>query len=269
MEGDGGLAGTRATLHDEQLVDRRPDHVVLLGLDRGDDLAHRAGALGTDLGEHGVGDAAGDVGRVGVVEVLVEVGGELAIVEHEAPPQVDAERVGAGRPVERRGDRRPPVDDDGIVLVVLDVAATDVPVLRRAARSVAGVDAPEEVTGAGRAEVLQRLLDRDLHVLGRELVGRALRVDRARGARSSGPGTRARRPAARARPPARGRDPHLTQGAATLPSPAGRSKRILMPLRHAAACLSGSESDECGRGRGAGPGRRARRRRRGARPRAP
>ena len=44
-------------------------------------------------------------------------------------------------------------------------------------RPVARVDAPEEVAGARRAEVLQRLLDRDLDVLGRELVGRALRVD--------------------------------------------------------------------------------------------
>ena len=145
VQGDGRLAGARAALHDEHLVDRRPDHEVLLGLDRGDDLAHRAGALGADLGEHGVGDAAGDVRRVGVVEVLVEVRGELALVEHEAPPQVDAERVGAGGAVERRGDRRPPVDDDRVVGVVLDVAATDVP---RLAAGVVRVDAAEEVAGA-------------------------------------------------------------------------------------------------------------------------
>ena len=176
MQGDGRLAGARAALHDEHLVDRRPDHDVLLGLDRGDDLAHRAGPLGADLGEHRVGDAAGDVAGVGVVEVLVEVGGDLALVEREAPAQDDAERVGAGRPVERRRDRRPPVDDDRVVVVVLDVAAADVPLLGRR-RSVAGVDAPEEVAGAGRAEVLERLLDRHLDVLGRELVGRALRVD--------------------------------------------------------------------------------------------
>ena len=127
VQGDGGLAGAGAALDDEHLVHRRPDHEVLLGLDRRHDLAHRAGALGADLGEHGVRDAAGHVRRVRVVEVLVEVRRQLTLVEHEAPAQVHAERVGAGGAVERRGDRRPPVDDDGVVGVVLDVAAADVP----------------------------------------------------------------------------------------------------------------------------------------------
>ena len=36
---------------------------------------------------------------------------------------------------------------------------------------------PKKSPAPGRAEVLQRLLDGDLDVLGRELVGRALRVD--------------------------------------------------------------------------------------------
>ena len=74
-------------------------------------------------------------GRVGVVEVLVEVRRQLALVEHEAPAQVDAERVGAGGAVERRGDRRPPVDDDGVVGVVLDVAPADVPRLAAVRRT--------------------------------------------------------------------------------------------------------------------------------------
>ena len=108
------------------------------------------GALGADLGQHGVGDAAGDVGGVGIVEVLVEVGGHLALVEREPAAERDAERVDAGRPVERRGDRRPPVDDDRIVRVVLDVAPADVPLLDRARPSI-GVDAPEEVAGARRS----------------------------------------------------------------------------------------------------------------------
>ena len=132
VQRDGGLAGAGTALHDEDLVDRRPDDDVLLGLDRGDDLAHGAGPLGADLGEHRVGDAAGDDGRVGIVEMFVEVGGQLTAIEHELPAQIDAERVGAGRPVEGRGDRRPPVDHDRVVVLVLDVAPADVPPLGRA-----------------------------------------------------------------------------------------------------------------------------------------
>ena len=41
VQGDRGLAGARTTLHDQGLIDRRTDDDVLLGLDRGDDLAHR------------------------------------------------------------------------------------------------------------------------------------------------------------------------------------------------------------------------------------
>ena len=190
VQGDGRLAGARAALHDEHLVHRRPDDEVLLGLDRGDDLAHRAGALGADLGEHRVGDAAGDVGGVGVVEVLVEVRGDLALVEHEAPAQVDAERVGAGGAVERRGDRRPPVDDDRVVARRPRCGGGRCTSARRR-RPVAGVDAPEEVAGAGRVQVLQRLLDRDLDVLGREARRPRSAGRPARAARSSGPGTRA------------------------------------------------------------------------------
>jgi len=198
VEGDGRLAGPRTALHDEDLVDRRPDHEVLLGLDGGHDLTHRAGALGADLRQHGVGDAAGDVGRVGIVEVLVEVGAHLALVEREAAAQVDAERVGGGGAVEGRGDRGPPVDHDGVVLVVLDVATADVPLL--VARAVARVDPPEELAGARRAQVLQRLLDGDLDVLGRELVGRAVRIDPLEALDHAVPGrARERQPLALAR----------------------------------------------------------------------
>ena len=79
MQTDRGLAGARTALHDQRLLQRRADDDVLLGLDRGDDLAHRTRPRGADLGQHRVGDAGGDVGRVGIVEVLVEVGGHLAL----------------------------------------------------------------------------------------------------------------------------------------------------------------------------------------------
>ena len=73
VQPDGGLAGPGPALHDEALIERCADHDVLLGLDRGDDLAHRAGARCADLGEHRVGHTGRDVRRVGIVELLVEV----------------------------------------------------------------------------------------------------------------------------------------------------------------------------------------------------
>ncbi len=175
VQGDCRLAGSGTALDDEHLVDRSADDQVLLGLDRRHDLTHGPGALGADLGEHRIGDAAGDIGGVGVVEVLVEVGSDFALVEGEAPAQGDTERVGAGRPVERRSNRRPPVDDDGVVVVVLDVPAPEVPAL--GAATIIGIDAAEEVAGTGAAQVGEGLGDRHLDVFGGDLVGGALRID--------------------------------------------------------------------------------------------
>ena len=75
------------TLHDEALIERGADHDVLLGLDGGDDLAHRTGARRADLGEHGIGHAGRGDG-VGIVELLVEVGRQVAI-DHREPATMD------------------------------------------------------------------------------------------------------------------------------------------------------------------------------------
>ena len=64
---------------------------------------------------------------VRVVELLVEVTGQLAIGQREAAPVGEAERVGVGGAVERRRDRRTPVHHHRVVLLVLDVATADVP----------------------------------------------------------------------------------------------------------------------------------------------
>jgi hypothetical protein len=97
--------------------------------------------------------------------VLVEVGGELAVDDGESPPQSQPEVVLAGRAVERGRDRGAPVDDDGVVGGVFDVATTDVP-----AGAVELVDAAEEVTGSGGRQVGERLFDGDFDVLLGEVV---------------------------------------------------------------------------------------------------
>lgn len=65
----------------------------------------------------------------------------------------ETERVVRRRAVEGRGDRRPPVDDDRVVVRILDVTPPDVPGIARAIRPVhhGFVDAAEEVAGARRA----------------------------------------------------------------------------------------------------------------------
>jgi len=84
--------------------------------------------------------------RLAALEVLVLVRRQLPVMEAEAAPQSHAHPVGGGGPVERPGDRRPPVDDDRIPIVVADVAAADVErldaVVHRAFRVPVG--APEE-----------------------------------------------------------------------------------------------------------------------------
>ena len=54
MEPDRGLAGARAPLDGEQLVERGTDDLVLLGLDGGDDVEHLARAGPLQLGEESV-----------------------------------------------------------------------------------------------------------------------------------------------------------------------------------------------------------------------
>ena len=167
VQADGGLAGTRPTLHHKALVERRANDHILFGLNRRHDLAHGTRARGADLGEHGVGNAATRSFVVGVVELLVEVGRELAIGHREAAAMGKAERVGVRGAIERRRDRCPPVDHHRIVLIVLDMATTDVPTLTRAGL----FDATEEVTSTGCAQVFECLGNRDLDVLLGDFVG--------------------------------------------------------------------------------------------------
>jgi len=49
VQTDRGLAGARTALHDEARLERCADHDVLLGLDRGHDVAHLAGAFALQL----------------------------------------------------------------------------------------------------------------------------------------------------------------------------------------------------------------------------
>src|SRR5690606_13201075 len=123
-----------------------------------DDVPHRADARAFDL----LLEQSAGPGRLRrVAEVLVLVGGEVAAGVAEAAAQRHVHRVLPGRPVEPRRHRRPPVDDHGVAVRVLHVAAPDVeplapgPFRALGARGVRVVEPAEEQRGV--AEVGQRL----------------------------------------------------------------------------------------------------------------
>ena len=164
MQTDRGLAGAGAALDDKTAVDRPADHAVLLGLDRGDDVAHRTGAGGTDFGQHRIGDAT-RAHRVRVIEMIVLVGDDPIVLEREPAPQLQPERVLDGGPVEGRGDIGAPVDHDRLALFAFDVAPPDV---KRSTGSVSM--RPKTFARAGRRG--RRLASADVL---NELVGELIR----------------------------------------------------------------------------------------------
>ena len=122
-----------------------------------------------------------------VLEVLVLVRGDPAAVEPEAAPEHHAHRLRPRGPVEGRGHTRAPVDDEGVAVVVGDVAAPDVPAL-----PAVGVDPAEEERrggvvlegGCSQVEGAGEVLRRD-GVVGLHLEERVCSRIRARAARAA------------------------------------------------------------------------------------
>ncbi len=143
MQRDRGLAGARAPLHDEAAVERRPDHLVLLGRDGGDDVAHLRAARAFQLGQQRIWYAAGEQVPSGSVKSSSRMSTSSRPSRLKRRRRAEALRVSDRRPVEGGADGRPPVDDQGAAVVGLDVAAPDVPL-------VAGllVDASEAEVGS-------------------------------------------------------------------------------------------------------------------------
>ncbi len=167
VEGDDGLAGARTALDHEHTGLRRADDLVLLGLDRGDDVAERPGAAALEGGEQGrvatqgrplrhepviVADA-----EVPAAEQLVLDAEHLPSLDREVPPPDETHRLAAGRAVEGLGDRCPPVDDDRVGLLVGHGQAADVEALRRGRALGIAVDPPEHQCGVAEVEVGQAL----------------------------------------------------------------------------------------------------------------
>jgi hypothetical protein len=126
-------------------------------LDGGDDVAERPGAAALDRGQQRRVAADGDAIRAVAAQPVVLADAEVALAEQlvlesqqarpldgEVTPAHEAHRVAAGRPVERLGDGRPPIDHDGLALLVGHGQAPDVEALHSICGTFAkAVDAAE------------------------------------------------------------------------------------------------------------------------------
>ena len=123
VQANRGLAGSRSTLDAQRLARGRAHDVVLLGLDRGHDVAHRAGPGPLYLVQQNPADSGlrEQPWLFVAAEGLILVGGELAAGEPEPAAQLKAHRLGRAGPVERPGNRRPPVDHHGMAVRIMDV----------------------------------------------------------------------------------------------------------------------------------------------------
>ena len=146
MQPHGRLAGPRRALDAQRGRQVRTHEDVLVRLDRRDDVAHRACTWPLDLlgQQSGAGIRGGD-------EVLVLVGGDLAVPEPEPPPHRDAHRVAGPRAVERQRHRRAPVHDERLAAeLARDVAASDVQAFVELRAQRRGVVEPSEEQGDRR-----------------------------------------------------------------------------------------------------------------------
>ena len=139
------------------------------------------GPRAAELREERVGKTSGGGERraVGVLEVLLDQVDEMAALEDEPAPAPQPECVVERRSVERDRDRGPPVDDDGITVVVLHVTPADVP-----GRSVILVDPPEAEWPGLRGDRLQPATQMDVCDRCVPVARRALRCVCDRGART-------------------------------------------------------------------------------------
>ena len=149
VQGDRRLAGAWSALHDEHAAQRAADDLVLLPLDGRHDVAHAPGAGPLEGGEEGPrprqagAEAPAAESLVAGVAVATEgaVAEQLVFeVEHPAPlgQEVAAPReahgLGPGRPVERLGDRSPPIHHERLLVIVGHGQASDVERLGRRLR---------------------------------------------------------------------------------------------------------------------------------------
>ena len=121
-----GLAGAGAAGDRGDPLGRRPDRLVLLGLDRGDDRVHGAVAGAGELRhQRALTDDRQVAPGLGVEQLVLDAD-DLGSGTAQHAAAYDVLGVGGGRLVEHRGRGRAPVDQQGVVVVVAQADAADV-----------------------------------------------------------------------------------------------------------------------------------------------
>ncbi len=120
------LAGTRRPLDDRHAGAGATDHDVLLGLDRRHHVLHATGPRRFERSQQRTltHEVEPGLARGADVEDLVLQPDQLAMPPTEVASPHDTHGVVGQRPVERLGDRRPPVDDERVAVLVSDGHAT-------------------------------------------------------------------------------------------------------------------------------------------------
>jgi hypothetical protein len=163
VERDGGLAGSRASLNDQRASELGADDLVLLSLDRRDDVVHAAGPSPGERGEER--SVAVELPRPSAVE-RVEI--EHLVFDRDERPSLDDQVTAAdhtsgragGCAVEQRGHRRSPIDQQRILLLASEADTADVE-----PRSVVEVESTEtewQVADSERVEATFELAGEDV-----------------------------------------------------------------------------------------------------------
>ena len=129
MQRDHRFTGTGATFDDENAFQVVADNAILIALNGGDDVAHAAGAMALQGGEQG--GLAGQLRRIDRVEIedVVIEAQDAAFTVCRCRRRVTPYRSHRRGAVERLRRRRPPVDQQLLMLVIAQAQAADVEVL--------------------------------------------------------------------------------------------------------------------------------------------
>ena len=127
MEPDRRFSRTRAALYGQHARRRCPDHLVLLGLDRGDDVQHLTAARPLQFDQQRVRPSEVVLGRHHGTEGVVADREDLPAIDNKLTPPGQAHRVRPAGPVKGEGDRSAPLDHDRFADLVIDMASADVP----------------------------------------------------------------------------------------------------------------------------------------------